>query len=95
MVSCDNAIGAGRIGERTETYHPETNPNGRWRKFTVEELLARDKTSLDISWIREEDEDANRPLTELMAELKERSERIAKSVSQLQELLTDINEATE
>jgi len=53
------------------------------------------KTSLDISWIREEDEDANRPLTELMAELKERSERIANSVSQLQELLTNINEATE
>ena len=95
FVSCYNAIGAGRIGERTETYHPETNPNGRWRKFTVEELLARDKTSLDISWIREEDEDANCPLTELMAELKERSERIANSVSQLQELLTDINEATE
>ena len=30
-----------------------------------------------------------------MAELKERSERIANSVSQLQELLTNINEATE
>jgi site-specific DNA-methyltransferase (adenine-specific) len=81
--------------QRTETYHPETNPNGRWRKFTVEELLARDKTSLDISWIREEDEDANRPLTELMAELRERSERIAKAVGALQGLLTNINEATE
>lgn len=30
------------------------NPNGRWRKFTYEELTARDKTSLDIFWLRDE-----------------------------------------
>jgi len=35
------------------TYHPETNPEGRWRKFTYEEIIERDKTSLDISWIKD------------------------------------------
>lgn len=30
------------------------NPQGRWRKFTYEELIARDKTSLDIFWLRDE-----------------------------------------
>lgn len=39
--------------KRTETYHPETNSEGRWRKFTYEEIIARDKTSLDITWLKD------------------------------------------
>jgi type I restriction enzyme M protein len=39
--------------KRKETYHPETNPEGRWRKFSYEEIIARDKTSLDISWLKD------------------------------------------
>jgi len=31
----------------------EANPEGRWRKFTYEELIARDKTSLDIFWLKD------------------------------------------
>ena len=29
------------------------NPEGRWRKFTYEEIIARDKTSLDITWLKD------------------------------------------
>ncbi|TDG35372.1 SAM-dependent DNA methyltransferase [Pedobacter changchengzhani] len=39
--------------KRAETYHPQTNPDGKWRKFSYEEIMARDKTSLDISWIKD------------------------------------------
>lgn len=39
--------------ERKETWS-ETNPNGRWRKFTYDEILERDKTSLDIFWLKDE-----------------------------------------
>ena len=39
--------------ERTETWSEET-PEGRWRRFTYEEILARDKVSLDIFWLRDE-----------------------------------------
>lgn len=39
--------------KRTETYHAVTNPEGRWRKFTYEEITARDKTSLDITWLKD------------------------------------------
>ena len=39
--------------ERSETWHPETNPDGRWRRYTYEEIMARDKTSLDIIWIKD------------------------------------------
>lgn len=38
--------------ERKETWSEE-NPDGRWRKFSVEEILKRDKTSLDIFWIKD------------------------------------------
>lgn len=38
--------------ERTETWSEE-NPDGRWRKFSVDEILKRDKTSLDIFWIKD------------------------------------------
>lgn len=38
--------------ERTETWS-EDNPDGRWRKFDIADILARDKTSLDIFWIKD------------------------------------------
>ena len=37
---------------RTETWSAE-NPEGRWRKFTYEEIIARDKTNLDIFWLKD------------------------------------------
>jgi len=39
--------------KRKETWHPQKNPEGRWRKFTYEEIVSRDKTSLDITWIKD------------------------------------------
>lgn len=38
--------------QRSETYS-EQNPEGRWRKFTYDEIIARDKTSLDIFWLKD------------------------------------------
>lgn len=38
---------------RKETYSPDANPDGRWRRFTNEEIISRDKTSLDITWIKD------------------------------------------
>ncbi len=39
--------------QRTETWHEQDNPEGRWRKFSYEQILARDKTSLDIFWLKD------------------------------------------
>lgn len=39
--------------KRTETYNAENNPEGRWRKFGYDEIIARDKTSLDITWLKD------------------------------------------
>ena len=38
--------------ERKETWSEE-NPDGRWRRFDAQELMKRDKTSLDIFWIKD------------------------------------------
>lgn len=39
--------------ERQPTWAPDTNPDGRWRRFSYEELVARDKTSLDVFWLKD------------------------------------------
>ena len=39
--------------KRKELYS-ETNPEGRWRKFSYDEIIARDKTSLDITWLKDQ-----------------------------------------
>jgi type I restriction enzyme M protein len=39
--------------ERVENWHEENAPDGRWRKFKYEEIITRDKTSLDIFWLKD------------------------------------------
>lgn len=41
------------ISERKEIWREENN-TGRWRKFTIDEILSRDKTNLDIFWLKDE-----------------------------------------
>ncbi|SFE12406.1 type I restriction enzyme M protein [Nitrosomonas sp. Nm166] len=38
--------------QRQETWN-EQNPEGRWRKYNFDQIMARDKTSLDIFWIKD------------------------------------------
>jgi type I restriction enzyme M protein len=38
--------------DRKETWS-EDNPEGRWRKFSYNEIIARDKTNLDIFWLKD------------------------------------------
>ena len=79
------------MSKRKETYSEE-NPNGRWRKYPVAELLKRDKTSLDISWIKQTDDDDDMTLAELMATIQQKSDNISKAVAKLQELMANIEE---
>lgn len=50
FVACYNAENR---HNRTETWS-EDNLHGRWRAFTYDELLKRDKVNLDIFWLRDE-----------------------------------------
>ncbi len=81
----------GDLSKRKETYS-EKNPNGRWRKFTIEDILARDKTSLDITWMKAESDVDDYTLAELLNMIKEKSNNIAKAVAELEQLIGEVEE---
>jgi type I restriction enzyme M protein len=37
-----------------EPREEDGGPDGRWRKFSYDEIIARDKTNLDISWLKDD-----------------------------------------
>jgi len=88
FVNCYNA---NNIQNRTETYSEE-NTSGRWRKYTSTELLNRDKTSLDITWIKTGEDTVDMSLAELMAQIEEKSSNIAKAVASLKDIIGKIEE---
>lgn len=49
FISCYNPANR---HQRKETWS-EKNPDGRWRRFDIDEILKRDKTSFDIFWIKD------------------------------------------
>ena len=81
----------GDLSKRKETYSEE-NPNGRWRKFTIEDILARDKTSLDITWMKVDSGTEDNTLAELLDMIKEKSNNIAKAVAELEALIGEVEE---
>jgi len=48
----------------------EKNPTGRWRAYDYDELIARDKASLDIFWLKDEslEDSANLPDPDVIAQ---------------------------
>ena len=81
----------GDLSKRKETYSEE-NPNGRWRKFTIEDILIRDKTSLDITWMKTDAGTDDYTLAELLDMIKEKSSNIAKAVAELEQLIGEVEE---
>ena len=65
----------------------------RWHRFAVEELVKRDKTNLDLKWLKEQsDDDADVSLKELLAEMNRYRATIDKAVTQLAALAKGIEE---
>ena len=54
--------------------------------------MARDKTSLDITWIKQGNDTKDLPLNQLMSNIKEQSLNISKAVSELEKLLSGIKD---
>ncbi len=76
--------------KRKETWSEE-NPEGRWRKFTYEDILARDKTNLDIFWLKDKsltDLD-NLPDPDILA--NEIIENLESGLSSFKEIMKTIN----
>jgi type I restriction enzyme M protein len=52
----DESVELYKVGQRhkrAETWS-DANPDGRWRAYGYDELAARDKTSLDIFWLKDD-----------------------------------------
>lgn len=78
--------------ERKETYDAKNNTEGRWRKFTKADIEARPNTSLDISWMTDEEEADSRSLSEILTAMQEKSEEIAKAVAVLSQELAEVDQ---
>lgn len=67
----------GHLADRKETWNAETNPNGRWRKYSAEELLKRDQVNLDVTWMTEaKSADEMLSMEEVLARMEERVKTI-------------------
>ncbi|MDR2563169.1 MAG: type I restriction-modification system subunit M [Prevotellaceae bacterium] len=70
----------------------DNDSNPRWKKFTKTEIEARDKTSLDITWLKSGEETIDYSLAELMAMMEEKSANIAAAMEKLKLIIDDIEE---
>lgn len=86
FVSC---YCSGHMQDRAQTYSEE-NPNGRWRKFTEEEVYSRDQLKLDFKWL-DLDEKDDRAITEILNDMQSKSAAITDAVAKLQEILGGID----
>ena len=70
----------------------EKNPQGRWRAFDYEELINRDKASLDIFWLRDEslEDSDNLPDPDILA--REIVEDLQAALVQFQAIAEDLGE---
>ncbi|MBD5429141.1 N-6 DNA methylase [Lactobacillus sp.] len=78
--------------KRQETWDKEKNPNGRWRKFTIEEIMQRPNTSLDISWMGDEEEKEQKSLKEIMSDMNENAKAINEAIAELNKALEGIED---
>lgn len=84
-----NCFCSGHMNDRKATYSEE-NPNGRWRKFTEDEVYSRDQLKLDFKWLDLTEKD-DRTVTELLAEMQNKATAINDAVAKLQEILGGID----
>lgn len=87
FIKCYNTS---NIEKRKETWS-ENNPDGRWRKYTYEEIMARDKSNLDIFWLKDKsltDLD-NLPDPDIIAD--EIMENLTNAVQRLKEITDTLN----
>ena len=96
-----NPLKRGDLDEFVKCYHPknrhdrkptwsEKNLDGRWRAYGYEDLVNRDKASLDIFWLRDESlsDSDNLPAPEVIA--AEIVEDLEAALEQFREILGDM-----
>jgi type I restriction enzyme M protein len=75
---------SGHLEDRRETYDAETNPNGRWRRFSEAEVKVQE--DLNFKWLDFTEED-DRSVADILDEMQEEADGITAAVTRLKELL--------
>ncbi len=94
-------MAGGDLAEFVECYKPgqrnkrkatwsEEKPDGRWRAYTYDEIIQRDKVSLDIFWLRDEslEDSADLPDPHILAE--EIADDLRSALAQMEDVLGDL-----
>jgi type I restriction enzyme M protein len=88
----DEFVASYKPGERhkRKPTWSEKTPDGRWRSYPYEEIVARDKASLDLFWLRDEslEDSANLPEPHVLAE--EIAEDLRSALEQIEDVLGDL-----
>lgn len=85
-----NCYCEGHFEDRKETYSQD-NPDGRWKKYTIDEINKDETLNLSFKWIAEEEDD-DRTVNEYLAEMETISNDLASSIARLKELLEGISD---
>lgn len=91
FVDCFNPVNR---EHRAETWS-EDNPEGRWRCYTYDELMARDKANLDIFWLRDKSLDDGSDLEDpdvILAEIIEDLRSVLEEFSYIAEDLEPVTD---
>jgi type I restriction enzyme M protein len=88
----DEFVACYKPGERQKrrATWSEKSPKGRWRAYTYEEIVARDKVSLDLFWLRDEslEDSANLPDPNVLAQ--EIADDLRSALGQIEDILGDL-----
>jgi type I restriction enzyme M protein len=73
----------------------EKSADGRWRAYTCDEIVARDKVSLDVFWLRDEslEDSANLPDPHVLAQ--EIVDNLRSAPEQIEDVLADLHRERE
>ena len=96
FVACYNGGNGHPVGALAKNRHErkatwtEKKPEGRWRAYAYDELIARDKASLDIFWLKDEslEDSDNLPAPEVIAQ--EMIEDLEAALEQLRSIAADL-----
>jgi len=68
----------------------ETQPEGRWRPYSYDDIIARDKVSLDLFWLQDEnlEDSANPPEPHVLAQ--EIADDLRAALEQIEDVLGDL-----
>ncbi|HUH08148.1 MAG TPA: class I SAM-dependent DNA methyltransferase, partial [Egibacteraceae bacterium] len=80
---------------RREPTWSEESPEGRWRRYGYDEIVQRDKASLDLFWLRDEslEDAANLPEPHVLAE--EIADDLRAALEQIEDVLGDLQQRAE